>query len=112
MDFGYAAEKFNAARHNLMLPHPRGEAASVADAFLECQLGIGKGRPEDLPHEDAARQLRELIAFMDTSDVPVESGKWHAKADGFNTDELARVSSLVDQLAWWFEQFRDSERQI
>lgn len=107
MDFGYAAEKFNAARRNLMLPHPRGIAESVADAFHECQLGVSKARPEELPDEDAARQLRELLDFMDTKNVPGDSGRWLIKAEGFDTDDLARVSSLVDQLAWWFEQFRD-----
>lgn len=112
MDFGYAAEKFNAARRNLMLPHTRGVAASVADAFHECQLGLGEGRPDDLPNEDAARQLRELLAYMDTSDVPGESGRWQTKAEGFDTDDLIRVSSLVDQLSWWFEQFRDNRGQI
>lgn len=40
MKFGYSAEKFSDARRSLMLPHPQGEAQSIADAFFECDSGL------------------------------------------------------------------------
>lgn len=44
----YAAEKFNAARRNLMLPHPGGEVRSIVSAFSECMHGLRDVKPEHL----------------------------------------------------------------
>ena len=47
-----------------MLPHPKGEAASIASAFAECAFGISKVDPADL--DDYARELlSKLNALID-----------------------------------------------
>jgi hypothetical protein len=40
MKFAYQAEKVSPGRRSLILPHPKGEATSIADAFRECSLGL------------------------------------------------------------------------
>jgi hypothetical protein len=99
----YQSEKFHQARRNLMLPHPKGEAAAVAHAFLEIDLALhsfDESTLDDYPRSRIAR-LRQL---MDTSSVPhgSETGGWQAKAKGFSVDEKSEVSNLVDELASWF----------
>lgn len=50
MPYFYRAEKFTQARSSLMLPHAKGEAASIANAFHEAHLGLHNFDPEGL-HE-------------------------------------------------------------
>ena len=91
----YLAEKFNAARRILMLPHPRGEAHAIADAFFEISLSLGHVEPEQ--HPDSAQQLLRLKALMGTTEG--DTGAWYAKAKGFTVEERREVSSLIDFLA-------------
>ena len=101
----YQSEKFNQARRNLMLPHPKGESAAVAHAFLEIDLALHSA--DDSSLEDYARtRITRLRQLMDTSGSPhgSETGAWQAKAKGFTVDEKSEVSNLVDELASWFSR--------
>ena len=99
----YQSEKFSQARRKLMLPHARGEAASIAEAFLEISLAMNT-LDEATLDDNARSQVQRLRALMDTSSTPhgSETGAWMAKAKGFSPVQKSEVSSLVDTLAGWF----------
>ena len=99
----YQYDKFQQARRTLMLPHPKGESAAVAHAFLEIDLALHSF--DDSTLEDYARtRIARLRQLMDISSMPhgSETGAWQTKAKGFSVDEKSEVSSLVDELATWF----------
>jgi hypothetical protein len=99
----YQSEKLNQARRALMLPHAKGEAASIAAAFLEIDLALHHF--DETSVESYARdKILRLRQLMDTSGKQhgSETGAWQAKAKAFSTEEKLEVSNLVDQLAWWF----------
>jgi succinate dehydrogenase flavin-adding protein (antitoxin of CptAB toxin-antitoxin module) len=99
----YQSEKLNQARRALMLPHQKGEAASIAAAFLEIDLALHHF--DETTVESYARdKIQRLRQIMDTSAKQhgSETGAWTAKAKGFSFEEKLEVSNLVDQLAWWF----------
>ena len=102
----YQSEKFNAARHCLMLPHPKGEAVSIGDAFLEISLALSSFDESKLEDVDVQQQIRRLREMMDTSEVKhgSELGGWQIKAKAFSVEQRAEVSRLVDELAWWFSE--------
>ncbi|MCA1322881.1 hypothetical protein [Herbaspirillum sp. alder98] len=104
MKYSYQAEKFFVARSALMLPHTRGEAESVAEAFHECSLGMHRFSEDGLD-ENARTWLAKLSEFMDTSSVNDTSGRgaWVVKAEKFSTDDLIQISTLIDELATWFD---------
>jgi hypothetical protein len=103
--FSYAAEKFGAARRILMLPHPKGEAWSIASAFHEISLAFRHLDRTALSH-DPARWVSRLEDLMDTTGIndPNERGTWLTKAESFSDDQISEVSRLVDDLADWFDQ--------
>lgn len=87
-----------------MLPHPKGEAASIAYAFLECSLGISKVEPDDL--DDYARDsLGKLKELMDASGLkdPADRGMHTIKAEKLTIEQRRELSSAVDELASWFD---------
>jgi hypothetical protein len=88
-----------------MLPHARGEPASIAEAFLEISLAMNTLVDANLD-ENVRNQVERLRALMDTSNVPhgSETGAWMAKAKGFSPVQRSEVSSLVDALASWFAE--------
>jgi hypothetical protein len=99
----YQSEKFNQARRALMLPHAKGEPASIAAAFLEIDLALHHF--DETSVESYARdKIQRLRQIMDISQTQhgSETGAWTAKAKGFNAEQRLEVSNLVDQLAWWF----------
>lgn len=102
----YAAEKFRAARRSLMLPHPQGEAASIAAAFLECSLALDPLDRSGL--DDIARlwihKLEELMDTTGLTDPGGHAGLWRIKAQGFDADDQDQLSRLVDELAEWFDR--------
>ena len=70
----YAAEKLGAARRILMLPHPKGEPSSLAGAFHECELGLGKLQGDDFNHT-ARTWFRTIKSTMDTTGIEDPSGE-------------------------------------
>ncbi len=107
----YQSEKFNAARRALMLPHAKGEAASIGDAFLEISLALSSFDEAKAGAAHIQAWVRRLRELMDTSKLKhgSEVGGWQAKAKSFSAEEKAEVSRLVDELASWFaEQSRRS----
>ena len=109
MRFSYQSEKFSAARHALMLPHSRGEHESIANAFHECKLGLHNFDRTQL--DDNARSwVEKLDALMDTTGFtdPHREGLWAVKAKTLSNDDKINLSSLVDELAHWFD-YSDNE---
>ena len=104
LKFSFPAEKFKAARSHLMLPHPKGEAASIASAFAECAFGISKVDPADL--DDYARELlSKLNALIDPIGLrdPADRGMYTIKAEKLSIEQRRELSSTVDELASWFD---------
>jgi hypothetical protein len=103
MKFGYQAEKFSAARRNLMLPHPRGAAQSIAGAFHACWLGLKDLQTDNLD-EGVQNWLEKLEDLMDTSGIEDTSGrgKWVLKAEQLTEEQKLELSRVIDELAHWF----------
>ena len=105
LKFSFPAEKFKAARSHLMLPHPKGEAASIANAFAECAFGISKvDAAADL--DDYARELlSKLNALIDPVGLrdPADRGMYTIKAEKLSIEQRRELSSIVDELASWFD---------
>jgi hypothetical protein len=99
----YQAEKFLAARSCLMLPHPSGETKSIADAFMECDLGLHNLDRNSL--DDAARSLiRKLESLMCPTGLsdPSDRGLWTVKAETLTVDDRTDLSRIVNELAIYF----------
>jgi hypothetical protein len=103
MRYSYQAEKLSSARSALMLPHSRGEAQSIADAFHELSLAFHKLNVSALSSE-ALHWVKQLEAYMDTTGITNTDGEgaWTAKARSFTTDDQLQISRTVDELAHWF----------
>ena len=106
MKFSYQSEKLSQARSCLMLPHPQGEAQSIASAFHELSLGFHRFDEQSLD-EVAKQWVSKLKEMMDTSglneaDDLNELGLWYIKAGSFTVDDKIELSRLVDELASWF----------
>lgn len=100
--YEYAAEKFVTARSSLMLPHPKGEAISIADAFFECSLSLRTLNQDDL--DDGARtSLRRLEELMDTTGMDDPDSRYKIKAERFTLDQKLELSREIDYLASWFD---------
>jgi len=107
MIYGYQSEKLSAARSALMLPHLRGEAASIANAFHEIQLAFHRMDESGLD-DNAGTWVRKLKELMDTTGLvdPDSVGLWTIKAQQLGIDEKIEVSRCVDELAHWFREER------
>lgn len=105
--FSYQKKQFSAARSSLMLPHPEGEAASIASAFYECSRGLHTLDEQEL--DDSVRySLTKVKELMDTSGLanpadPDQRGLWMVKADSLTEEQKFDLSRAVDELAHWFE---------
>ena len=86
-----------------MAPHPRGEAASFANAFHECTLGLRNIAADDLD-DSARRWLRTIQQAVDVTNVQPVGGRgaWEMKVEGMSLDERQQVASAVDELTDWF----------
>jgi hypothetical protein len=107
MIYGYQSEKLSAARSALMLPHPDGEATSIANAFHLLHLAFH--RMDESGLDDNARiWIRKLKELMDTNGLvdPDSVGLWRIKAQQLGTDEKVELSRCVDELAHWFREDR------
>jgi|ERR1700722_5918994 len=105
MRFSYQAEKLSLARRELMLPHSRGEAESIAMAFHNCMLAFHQFDADAL--DDSARGwYSKITEFMNTDGIedPAGRGTHLIKAEGFTTDQKIELSKCVDELAHWFDR--------
>jgi len=103
--FTYPSEKFSVARSTLMLPHPRGEAASVAAAFHTCSLGLASLDKNALD-DDAGRWVMDLDDLMNTDGLEDPDGKkglWMVKAEMLTDEQKSQLSLIIDSLAVWFK---------
>ncbi len=105
MKFSYQAETFSSARRSLMLPHPKGEAQSIAGAFHECSLGLHDLQTNDLD-ENVRDWLNKLEDLMDTSGIEDTSGRgtWGLKAEQLTEEQKFELSRVIDELAHWFDR--------
>lgn len=103
MHFDYQMQKFDEAQQALMLPHPNGEAASIASAFGSITYGLDHLDREAVS-ESAREWLTKLDRFMDTTGLedPAGVGLFHVKAESFSTDDKFEISRLVHELASYF----------
>lgn len=110
MKYSYQSQTFSKARSCLMLPHPSGEAASIAQAFHECSLGL-HDLDRDNTDDSVRNWLSQLDELMDTSGLEDQDkkGLWHVKASELSTDQKLQLSGIIDELAHWFKSgFYDS----
>lgn len=105
MKFSYQAEKLSIARRALMLPHPDGEAASIAGAFSEISHALHRFDRSQVTDE-VRDWLRKIDSFMDVTGLSDTTGEglYMVRARSFTTDEKLELSSLVDELAHWFRR--------
>lgn len=108
--YAYAWEKFSAARRSLMLPHPNGEAHSIADAFHELSLGLRDIQMDDLDAEPR-RWVLSLQSLMNTDGIEHRPGvgTWQTKGEMLSVDQRFELSRLVDELACWFRRRTNEE---
>ena len=88
-----------------MLPHSRGEAESIAEAFEVCDRGFHHLNPDDL--DDNARSwFKKITQLMDTSGLqdPDRRGTWLVKAESLSVDQRIELSNAVDELAHWLDR--------
>lgn len=99
----YPVEKFSAARHILMLPHPNGEEESIVSAFHECSLGL-KSIDKDALDDSQREWIIALERLMNTDGLedPFEKGLWRVKAEALTESEKFELSRVVDELATSF----------
>ncbi len=104
MKYSYQAEKFSSARRSLMLPHAKGETASIADAFAECVHGTTNLELADLDDnaKELLRKLNELIDPVGLKD-PADRGFYAIKAEKLTIEQRRELSAVVDELATWFD---------
>lgn len=103
--YRYQSKKFSAARRSLMLPHPRGEAESIASAFREISFGLDNLDEGEL--DEAARNWVEKIKeLMDATgiDDPTDRGQLSIKAEQLTEDQKFELSRVLDELAHWFDR--------
>lgn len=98
-----AAELFSIARRALMLPHSRGLAASIAECFRNCDLGLENVDGEKLPGygSDLVHTLRQLMDTKGLSD-PDAIGLYAVRAMQLFHEEQITLSRTVDELALLF----------
>ena len=105
MKIQLAAEKLARARRALMLPHCRGEAEDISDAFLYCSQGF-----DHLGSELLGDSIRSLIAviseIMDTSGIDKNGkvGPLVIKAERLTKNQKLELSRAVDELAHTLER--------
>lgn len=101
----YQSEKFAAARSSLMLPHPKGEANSIASAFFNCSLALdGIDRSKLKPEQKyLVDQLDKLMDTTGLSDPGGQDGLHYVKAKTLTVDDQAELSHVVEELVTAFE---------
>jgi hypothetical protein len=101
----FAAEKLSRARHALMLPHSRGEAEDIADAFQFCSSAFELLSTVNL--DDRERSLFAAIhKLMDTAGIQDNGadGVWVIRAERLTLDQKLELSRAVDELAHRLER--------
>lgn len=103
MPYSYQSEKLSSARSSLMVPHTRGEAESIANAFHELSLAFHMLDVKSLG-SDAQRWVNKLQEYMDTTGISNSDGEgaWVIKARTFSSDDQLEISRSVNELAYWF----------
>lgn len=106
MSMLYLWEKCSQARRDLMLPHPDGEAASIAEAYWKIHLSAKMHLDRENLDDDAKRSLARLDELMDTTGLkkPTALSNLHQiRAEQLTQEEQAEFSTLVDHLCGWFD---------
>jgi hypothetical protein len=103
MKYSSQAEKFSAARSDLMLPHAEGEAISISEAFHNCSLALcdldEKGLNEDM--------LTHLSTIKNMLPKPDSGETDMSKAEALTFDQKMELSNAVDELAHHFCMIED-----
>ena len=104
--FSYQGEKLSQARSSLMLPHPMGEARSLALAFELCSRAFHQFDTERLQDDTARVWMETIKRLMDTTGVedPTGEGTYFQRARRMTEEEKREFSNAVDELASWFNR--------
>jgi hypothetical protein len=88
-----------------MLPHPKGEAASIAHAFLDCSLGLHELDRSKLD-QDATDFVTELERLMSTAglDDLDDVGTYTVRAEQLTLEQRFALARVVDELASWCDR--------
>ena len=111
MSISYLGQKFSEARRALMLPHPSGEAESIAAAIVACAIALDHVRsdiPGQIEDTDALHHLRTIESALPARDLgdPKGVGTALVKAQAMTEDEQRKFATAVDALAnWAWEEF-------
>jgi hypothetical protein len=105
-EYLYVAEKFRSASHCLQLPHPEGEARSIAHALFESTLALHDLGERVVPGDPAREWIERLRELVDTSAVedPSGLGVYFLKAQGFSVGEKYELRDTINELARWAEE--------
>ncbi|RJQ31252.1 MAG: hypothetical protein C4562_06310 [Actinobacteria bacterium] len=88
-----------------MLPHPKGETKSIAEAFSECSLGLKELNDSDLD-ESSKAWIKELNILMDTTGIEDKDsrGLFTLRAEMLTLDQKIDLSRTINELADWFNR--------
>ncbi len=97
------AVTFSKARRCLMLPHPKGEAESIREAFNECAVGLQGLPPDELnpTSREWVTKLEKLMGRTGSKD-PGERVSSATRAEQFTVEQKRELSNVIDALAHWF----------
>ena len=111
MDPMYMHEKLASAVDALMLPHGRGESASIAAAFHEIHLGLMGEDVTTIEDDNARHYLNIVEKFMDTSGLEDPNGKGlhTVKAEAMNDEQKLEFSKAVRELENIFDRLSEEK---
>ena len=89
-----------------MLPHPKGEARDIADAFAEISLGLKGVKPNDITDADPLLWLERIRKAMDYSGLvdPYGDGLFWVKAKKMRRSKKYEFAEAVSELEYWLDQ--------
>ena len=111
MDPIYMHEKLAAAVDALMLPHGRGEAASIADAFHEIDLGMMGADIDAIEDDNIRYYFQKVKGFMNTDGLADPDGKglYTVKAETMSDDDKIEFSRAVRELEALFDNWKEDQ---
>ena len=102
MDMLHCSGNLHDAQVALMLPHPEGEAKSIADAFWRCSEAFRDLNDDELD-DSAKAYVATIRELMGPGDTPLVD-----RASAMSVDEQYELRDAVDGLAHWADlKFRE-----
>lgn len=105
MSYSFPAQKFASARGLLRAATCGAEHEALAQAFLECRLGLHRMNRATMDQKVRMR-IYALECFMSSegfSDANGESA-WTLKLKSLNAAQRQEILALIEELTEWFER--------